>query len=96
MRTDRQAQGRNDGRTDRYDEDNNRFLQFCKPPPKTALLIEYLVRIIYLQEVHDNPKEIQENSMCFRHVSCQHKSTNHLDEGRNRRCVYENGVGPEL
>jgi hypothetical protein len=30
MWTDRQAQGRSYGRTDRYDEDNNRFLQFCE------------------------------------------------------------------
>jgi len=49
-----------------------------------------------LQEVYDNPKDIQENSMYFRHKSCQHKSTNHLNEGRNRRCVYENGVGQDL
>jgi len=63
---------------------------------KTARLIEYLAGIAYLQEVYDNPKEIQENSMCFKHMSCQHKSTSHLDVGRNRRCVYENGLGQEL
>ena len=63
---------------------------------KTERLIEYLAGIAYLQEVHDNPTEIQENIMYFRHMSCQHKSTNHLDEGRNRRCVYGDGVGQDL
>lgn len=62
----------------------------------TARLIEYVAGIAYLQEVFDNPKEIQENSMYFRHITCQRKSTIHLDEGRNRSCVCENDVGQDL
>ena len=63
---------------------------------QTTRPIQYLAVIAYLEEVCDNPKEIQENSTYFRQMSCQHKSTHHLDEGRNRRCVYEKGVGQVL